>query len=251
MTRGRGRAGAVVVLLGLMAGLAGHAAGQSPLVAELDIAAQAYHQDPARLDRVRDGLQQVAAGTPTGEDLIALSRAEFIWGEVRATTQAEKLGAYSRGREAGKRAVAARPGSALAHLWYGINIGRLGQTRGILSSLALLPSLKEEIRITLELDPRLPAAYSLAGNVFFEVPRAFGGDVKKAEEMFRKGLEVDPRFTSLRVGLAHVLIRQGRPEEARREVQAVLDEKAPRNVADWTVKDTRNARELLATLGGR
>jgi hypothetical protein len=68
--------------------------------------------------------------------------------------------------------------------------------------------------------------------------------------MFRKGLEQDPRFTGLRVGLAKVLIRKGKIAEVRRELQAVLNEKEPRNLADWTFKDSRQARELWDSLEG-
>jgi predicted Zn-dependent protease len=77
------------------------------------------------------------------------------------------------------------------------------------------------------------------------VPGLLGGDLAKAEEMFRKGLELDPRYTMLRVGLGKTLIKLGRPDEARRELTAVVEETAPRNLADWTVKDVPEARRLL------
>jgi hypothetical protein len=237
----------VLVLAGLsVLGAAAPSRAQSPLVAELDAAAQTYHEDPARLDRLREGLERVAAASPTVDDLIALARAEFLWADVRATSPDDKLAAYDRGRQAGKRAVDLSPKNALAHLWYAINTARWGQTRGVLNSLSLLPQVKEEIRIVLDLDPTLPGAYSLAGNVFYEVPRLLGGDLKKAEEMFRKGLQHDPHFTGLRVGLGKTLLRQGRVAEGRRELQAVLDEKAPSSLADWTVKDATEARAILA-----
>jgi hypothetical protein len=51
------------------------------------------------------------------------------------------------------------------------------------------------------------------------------------------------------VGLSRTLVKQGRPAEARREAEAVLAERDPRNPADWTLKDSREARELLAALG--
>ena len=86
-------------------------------------------------------------------------------------------------------------------------------------SLFLLPEVREAIRQTLELDPRLPAAYALAGNVDYEVPGIFGGSLERAEGHFRKGLGVDPRFTALRIGLAKVLRKQGRAAEARRELE--------------------------------
>lgn len=87
------------------------------------------------------------------------------------------------------------------------------------------------MRLALELDPEL-AAYALAGNVYHEVPPLLGGDLARAHEMFHKGLALDPRFTAMRVGLARVLISQRRIAEARRELQAVIDEPAPSNLAD-------------------
>jgi len=62
---------------------------------------------------------------------------------------------------------------------------------------------------------------------------------------------VDGRFTGLRVGLARTLIKRGRIPEAQRELQAVVDEKAPSNPADWTLKDSPEARRLLDALPGR
>lgn len=52
----------------------------------------------------------------------------------------------------------------------------------------------------------------------------------------------------MRAGLAKVLIKWGRLAEARRERERVLDERDPENLADWTLKDTRDARILLDAL---
>jgi hypothetical protein len=143
------------------------------------------------------------------------------------------------------------PKSAEAHFWFATNTARWGQVNGIVRSIFLLPTVKREIRAILDLDPSFTAVYALAGNVYYEVPRLLGGDLDMAEQMFRKGLTQDSRFTGMRVGLAKTLIKKGRIAEARRELQAVLDEKEPRNLADWTVKDSKKARELLESIRGR
>jgi predicted Zn-dependent protease len=67
--------------------------------------------------------------------------------------------------------------------------------------------------------------------------------------MFRAGLRLDPHVTNLRVGLARTLIKLRRRDDARRELQNVLDERQPRNPADWTMKDAPQARALLESLG--
>lgn len=249
MTRSRLLApfGLAVALALASATLAGAA---SPLPAELDRVARRYHQDLASLDRVRDALEREAATNREVEVLVALSRAWFLWGEVRAQTPDEKLEAYDRGREIGRRAVELAPRSAAAHFWYAANTGRWGQTRGVVRSLFLLPEVQREIQTVIELDPSFTPVYALAGNVYYEVPGLLGGDLEKAEAMFRKGLEQDPRYTSMRVGLARVLIRRGRRAEARRELQAVLAERSPSNPADYAVKDAAEARRLLDSIAG-
>ena len=118
-------------------------------------------------------------------------------------------------------------------------------------SLFLLPTVRDEIRVLLELAPDVAAVHALAGNVDYEVPGPLGGDIDRAEATFRRGLQLDPSFTGIRVGLAKVLIKKSQPAEARRELQAVLDEKDPSNLADWTVKDVPDARRLLESIPDR
>jgi tetratricopeptide (TPR) repeat protein len=171
-----------------------------------------------------------------------------LWGDIRAMTPDEKLAAYAAGREAARRARELAPREALAHVLYGVSTARWGQAKGILRSLALLPEVREATRQSLELDPRLAVAYALSGYVDFHVPPLFGGSLERAEEAFRTGLRLDPRFTAMRVGLARVLIRQERVGEARRELETVLEEAAPTSLADWTVRDRPRAERLLAAL---
>lgn len=210
-----------------------------------------YHEDPARIDRARELLEAALQQERAVPTMVTLARVQFLWGDIRARTPDEKLAAYDRGRELGRRAIELAPRDVQAHLWYAINTGRWGQTKGIMRSLFLLPTVREEIDVLLALDPKLPATHSLAGNVFLEVPGIFGGDRAKAEEHFRKGLATDPHYTVLRIDLARVLIATGRYADARRELARVAEEPAPTNLADWTVKDRPRAHELLHQIRDR
>ncbi|HEY7677698.1 MAG TPA: tetratricopeptide repeat protein [Candidatus Methylomirabilis sp.] len=235
----------------LILAAAGTAGAQSPLVQELRAFSTRYHEDPAHLDALRDGLERAVKADPRPQNLVALAEVCFLWGDVRATTSGQRLEAYDRGRDAAKHALEVDPKNALAHFWYATNSGRWAQTKGVIRSLFLLPSIKEEIRTVLDLDPGFAGVYALAGNVYYEVPGLFGGDLEMAEAMFRKGLALDPKFTGMRVGLGKTLVRRGRIAEARRQLQAVLDEEDPSNPADWTVKDSREARQLLESIKDR
>ena len=223
------------------------AAAETPVETARALIAR-YHENQANIDRARELLTTALAKDRQVETMIYLSYVDFLWGDLRAKNTDEKLAAYDHGRSIGERAVELAPKNPEAHVWFAINTARYGQTRGVMRSLFLLPTVQREIDTTLALDPNNTRAYSLAGNVAMVLPRVAGGDMGKAEEHFKKGLAIDPRLTVLRVDLARVYIATGRYAEARQELTRVLDERAPRIVADWTVRDVPRARGLLDSI---
>ena len=226
--------------------VAGPAVAASPLVDEMQTLATHYHENPQKLDELKVGLERAAEADPDVETLLALSWACLLYGDVRATTVDEKLAAYDRGRQAARQAIELAPKNGRAQFWYGANTGRWGQTKGAMRALLLLPTVKEAMETALALDPGYVPTYSLAGSIYYEVPGFAGGDLDRSEAMFRKGLEIDPHYTTMRVGLARTLLKKGHAADARRELEAVLAETAPSNPADWTVKDAPQARALLS-----
>lgn len=228
--------------------LAGVAAADPALIAQVEPAATRYHEDPKALDRLYQDLTRAAEGEPRIDVLVALARIAFVWGDVRAASPEQKLDAYDRGRRAARRAVELDPRNVGAHFWYATNTARWGQVKGVVRSLFLLPEVKRDIDTVLALDPMFTAAYALAGNVYYEVPGLLGGDLAKAEAMFRKGLELDPHFTAMRVGLAKTLIRRGHVAEARHELERMLADPAPTNRANFTVQDVPEAQKLLESI---
>ncbi|HEX9420219.1 MAG TPA: TRAP transporter TatT component family protein [Methylomirabilota bacterium] len=241
---------ALLAGLTLLAAVATAWAG-SPLVGELQAFSTRYHENPRKIDELKAALEKAAETEPDSDTLLALAQVCFMYGDVRATTEDAKLAAYDRGRQAAKRAIELAPKSAPAQFWYGTNTGRWGQTKGIMRSLFLLPTVKEAMQAALALDPGYAPAYALGGSIYYEVPGYAGGDLDRSEAMFRKGLELEPRDTNMRLGLARTLLKKGRTADARRELEAVLGEKAPSNPADWTIKDMPQAKTILAEIKGR
>jgi len=239
------RAGALALVAVLVAA-ASAAWAQAPVEAARALVAR-YHEDPTALDRARDLLDAALAKERKVETMTMLSYVQFLIGDLRSTAE-DKLAAYDRGREIGQRAVELAPRSHDAHLWFAINTARWGETKGVLRSLFLLPTIRQELETLLELDPRSVRAHILAGNVLLEVPGFAGGDRAKAEEHLKKALEIDPRFTNARVDLARVYIADARYVDARRELQQVISETRPSVIADWTMKDAPRARKLLESI---
>src|SRR5207249_915207 len=141
-----------LALLGLLL-IPLHASAETP-AAEARTLLTRYHEDLTAIDRARNLLEAAVVRENEVDTIIMLSYVSFLWGDVRATTTEEKLAAYARGRELGRRAV----------------------------------------------------------------------------ELARRYLVT------------------GRYAEARGELQQVIAETAPTNVADWTVKDLPRARKLLESI---
>jgi tetratricopeptide (TPR) repeat protein len=210
-----------------------------------------YHEGVDRLDGGRAELEAAARARPTVPVLVALARISYVWGDVRATGRDAKLAAYERGRQAADEAFKLDPASADARYWRAVNLGRWAETKGVFSALAEVTTLRDEMQAILRFHPAYTDAYGFLGSYYCELPWLIGGDVDKALGMFGKGLALEPRATGQRVGLAKALIKKGRLEDARAELQRVLDEKTPSNPAEWRLRDVAEARKLLETLAER
>jgi tetratricopeptide (TPR) repeat protein len=237
---------AVAAALALLA-LATSATAQPPLETARTAFAR-YHEDLSQLEVARDALQSATEREPGAETLSALARAWFLLGEFRARSERERLADYERGREAGRRAVAAAPRSEQAHVWYALNTARLAGTRGIMRAASLLSTIREEAATILALNPGSVEGNTLAGGLAAELPAMLGGDRSRAEGYFKRALESDPRRTGPRVELARLYIATRRYTDAQRELQHVLDETAPSDLPYWTLADVPNARTLLASI---
>jgi tetratricopeptide (TPR) repeat protein len=209
-----------------------------------------YQEDPARIDRARD-LLEAAVAKGGGSDvptLVALARAWFLYGEERAKTPDTKIAAYERARDVAKRATELAPQDPNAHLWYAITLGTWSHTKGLLRSALALRGLRKEVDTVLRLDPNNLDAHIMAGSIARELPVLLGGDRKEAEEHFKIARRLDPRLTGARIELAQLYINMGRYQEARLELQGVLDEPAPTDRPRWTTKVAPRARQMLETI---
>ena len=225
----------------------GAALAQSP-VDEARALLASYHEDLKRLERARDVLQAAAERAPTAEVLTALARTWFLLGEFQAGNDRDRLAAYERGREAGRRAVALAPRSEQAHVWYALNTGRWAGTQGLVRAAGVLPTLREEAATILRLNPASVQGNSLAGGLAAELPAMLGGDRSRAEEHFRKALDADPRHTGTRIELARLYIATRRYAEAERELTRIVEEPSPSDMPYWALSDLPRARALLASL---
>jgi tetratricopeptide (TPR) repeat protein len=156
----------------------------------------------------------------------------------------ERRGFLERGVAAGQAAVRIDPNRPEGHFWTAASMGALAESFGLRAGLKYRKPIREALETTLRLDPAFQqgSADRALGRWYFKVPRLFGGDRRRAEEHFRAALRYNPDSTVTHFFLAELFEAEGRTDDARRELQAVID--APID-PEWAPED-REFKEKAA-----
>lgn len=214
----------------------------------IDRAVQLYetrHINAENLDQSAAILENVVkSDAKNARALYELSKVCFYLGD-RAKEKKEKLDFFYKGRDYGEAAVGLDEGSPEAHFWYMVNIGRVGQTKGVLNSLVLVPKVREEIDKVLELDPKHTGALDAQAMLYYELPGLLGGNLNKSIEALNKGIALDSNYTLLYVDMAKVYIKKKDYEKARWYLNRAGQIITPTYEADHVLDDKPDAMKLL------
>jgi len=177
-----------------------------------------------------------------------LARADYWLGGHAPETERRTF--LENGIDAARKAIAAEPNRPEGHFWMAANMGTLAESFGLRQGLKYRKPVKEALETTLRLDPAFQqgSADRALGRWYLKVPGLFGGSHTQAEAHFRASLRYNPNSTASHFFLAELLIDDGRKDEARAELQRVID--APLD-PEWTPEDREfkdKARRLQSTL---
>lgn len=156
-----------------------------------------------------------------------------------------KLATYEEGRRVAEQGIAADPKSSRAHFYRGANMGRWGQTHGVLKSLFMIDDLRKTFETARKLDPKFPEPLLTLAKIDEEVPGLLGGSRERAEKLYRESLTVDPHYTRAMLDLAELLEKTGRKPDAVALARQALEEKQPANPGDFRKWDRARAAQLL------
>ena len=203
------------------------------------------------------------------EDLPSARRAAAIWAErlkqnprdfesawklARArywlgghAPEAERKQLFEDGIAAGRTAVAVEPNHPEGHFWIAANMGALAESFGMSQGLKYRGTIKDELLTVLNLDPAFQegSADRALGRWYYKVPGLFGGSKQKSEEHLKRSLKYGPDSTASHFFLAETLFDQHRRDEARVELQRVID--APLD-PDWGPEDREFKTKAKAKL---
>src|SRR5262245_39382941 len=175
-----------------------------------------------------------------------LARARYwLGGHVPSNEQKATL---ESGIDAGRTAARLEPNRPEGHFWIAANMGALAESFGAGQGLKYKGDIKTELLTVLKLEPAFQqgSADRALGRWYFKVPGLFGGSKKKSEEHLRASLTYNPNSTASHFLLAETLTALDRRDEARAELQKVID--SPLD-PDWAPEDREfkeRARLLLS-----
>ena len=179
---------------------------------------------------------------------------QWLWRAARghyyagdAAKGAGRLKNYQAGISYGLRAAAAEPNAAEGHFWLGANYGGFGEEKGGVKALGPAKKVRAEMEAVLRLNDRYAegGAYLALGELDRQLPKLFGGNLKRAITRLETGVKLVPQNIEMKYALAQAYQDAGRKDDARRMLNEIIRGNA-RKSAERGVQD--KARKLIAKL---
>ncbi len=216
------------------------------LLAALALADPAALIDEGRFQQAYE--EALTQKTATGYALAA--KAASYYAGYKATADKDKEAWYTKAEQAAKKAIKTDPNYPEGYFELARAQGRLAQFRGILASLNLASSVRDNLNKTLELKPDHDAAMVALAIWNLELAQKgvgwmYGASIKRVEPLFQKAISLNPTAIAHRLEYGSALIRLGKPDAAREQLEKALELPA-RTWADRA--DQEKARQLLAEL---
>ncbi len=158
----------------------------------------------------------------------------------------ERNRTYSRAEALAEEILEENPDCADAHFLLFAARGRRLMQSSRATIVFALPSLNAHLNRALELNPRHARALAVKGGVLLDLPSFLGGDLAEAKRYLTRATELNPTGVGTRLSLAKALLREGRREDARKQLRLAAHYACvKRNALALSV-----AGELLAGLDG-
>ncbi len=211
-------------------------------------AALAWANPEALIDQgsYKDAYQE-ALSLHTAKGYALAAQAAVLYANLKASTDKERESWYEKAEQAAKKAVKSDPNYAEGYFELARAQGRLAQFRGILSSLGLASSVRDNLNKALKLNPRHVSALVALAIWNLELAQKgvgwlYGASIDNVKPLFEKAIKLEPNEVAHRLEYGFALYRMKRYKEARVQLEKALELPA-RTYADKM--DQQQARELL------
>lgn len=186
---------------------------------------------------------------PSAELLVKLAFTYFDLADDWLTEEKKRREAYEAGARAAQQAIELDESNADAHFLHAANLGSAKRIEGVTNAAMVVKELKRCAQRAIELNPRHAQALQMMGGLLMELPWFLGGDDKKAQEYLERAIGADGNFTNARILVSKLYKKQGRIDDARRQLESVLSAKHPHYRYAWERTYRPQAERLLKDWG--
>lgn len=150
---------------------------------------------------------------------------KFLCYLIRHTSEQDAERFYKDAIESGRRAVALQPNRVEGHFWLGANLGLYAESHSVLEGLREINNIRREMEIVVRLDPDYEQASGLRtlARLYYEAPFFRGGDKLRSIELLEQALQRYPDNSLTLLYLADSLWAVGRRQEARLQLERILN----------------------------
>jgi hypothetical protein len=205
--------------------------GASDALAQRDGMPAGYPQslEPA----LQSMLDQLRGGARSPALLVQVSSTYFDIADDLLTEAPKRQAAYEAGAQAAKEALTLDDSNADAHFFYAANVGSAERLKGLANAAIVLRDITHCAMRAIELNPKHAQALQMMGGLLMELPWFLGGDEKKAQAYLESAIAADGNFTNARLLVAKLYKKQGRLDDAKRQLTAVIQADNPHYRYAW------------------
>jgi tetratricopeptide (TPR) repeat protein len=210
---------ACLLFLGMAVVVAALAAAQPATLLDQARAAYELRAEPAQAKAAVALFKQAADADPQGYAARwEGARAVYFYGTYTRdeAEDSEKMAIFQDGIDRAKAAVTLDAKGVEGHFWLGVLYGVYGEAKGVLKSLALVPDIKQEMKICTGIDPAVEGwgPDRVLGRMYYKLPFFKGGDNNKSIEHLERSLKGAPTNALTMLYLAETLKSKGQKPRA-------------------------------------
>jgi tetratricopeptide (TPR) repeat protein len=197
------------------------------------------------LARLENELKEPGEGR--AHDLMRASRISFLLGEL--SPKDEKSRYYVKGQHYSEILIKEKPDAPEGHYWLAMNLCGQAEQGGARRGLRMVPAIVEELEKVLKENPAYDQAgpHRILGRIFFECPAwpLSVGNIPQSYSHLSAAVAIAPENSTNHLFLAETLFKLGKTEEARQELQKVLNGTRNSLCQKFLEEDRQAAQRLL------
>src|SRR5262245_18838564 len=182
------------------------------------------------------------------ELLVKVASTYFDLADDFLTDKVKRQAAYEEGAKAAKQAFQIDESNADAHFFHAVNLGNAARIKGATSGALVVNEIKSCVGRAIEINPKHAQALQMMGGMLLELPWFLGGSEKKAQEYLERAIAADGNYANARILVAKLYTKQGRIDDARKQLEAVIHAEHPHYRFTWERQYKPEAQRILKEL---